>query len=128
MLKKSVSLIVAALLLNAVVCVQSASAESKEEKQARFTEKVKTGINKLGASKDSIVEVKLRDKTGSQSFNRSQDRHRNRHRSWSSFDYSCDFYKLLYRLIDHFQRKASDAAFAARISDCGFAPCAKSIA
>jgi hypothetical protein len=63
MFKKSLSLLAAFLLFSAVVCVKPALADSKEEKQARFAEKVKTGIHKLGAGKDSIVEVKLRDKT-----------------------------------------------------------------
>ena len=63
MLKKSFSLFIAALLFNTLVLVQSASANSKEEKQAQFAEKVKTGISKLGVGKDALVEVKLRDKT-----------------------------------------------------------------
>jgi hypothetical protein len=63
MLKKSLSLMAAFFLLSAIVFVKPALAESKEEKQARFAQKVKTGIHKLGPGKDSIVEVKLRDKT-----------------------------------------------------------------
>ena len=63
MLKKSISVVIAALLVNAMICVNSASADTKQEKQARFAEKVKAGISKLGVGKNSLVEVKLRDKT-----------------------------------------------------------------
>jgi hypothetical protein len=63
MLKKYASLITAALLLNTFVFAQSASADTKPDKQARFAEKVKEGIFKLGVGKQSLVEVKLRDKT-----------------------------------------------------------------
>ncbi len=38
-------------------------AATKEEKQARFTEKVKTGIAKLGTGEAARVRVKLHDKT-----------------------------------------------------------------
>ena len=41
----------------------SVSAETKAEKDAKFADKVKTNITKLGAGKDARVEVKLRDKT-----------------------------------------------------------------
>jgi hypothetical protein len=40
-----------------------AYAASKEEKEARFAEKVKTNILKLGIGESARVEVKLRDKT-----------------------------------------------------------------
>jgi hypothetical protein len=63
MLKKSLSLMIACLLVGTVMCVQPASASSKNEKQARFAEKVKAGLFKLGSGKDALVEVKLRDKT-----------------------------------------------------------------
>lgn len=49
-------------LVCALASVPAASASSKPEKQAKFTEKVKAGIMKLGTGKDSLVAVKLRDK------------------------------------------------------------------
>lgn len=68
MLKRSISLMAAFFLLSAAGFVKPALADTKEEKQARLAEKVKTGIHKLGAGKDSIVEVKLRDKTKLQGY------------------------------------------------------------
>lgn len=41
----------------------SAFAETKAEKEAKFADKVKTNVTKLGTGKDARVEVKLRDKT-----------------------------------------------------------------
>jgi hypothetical protein len=41
----------------------SAFAETKAEKDAKFADKVKTNVTKLGTGKDVLVEVKLRDKT-----------------------------------------------------------------
>ena len=61
MLKKVVSLVVVAFLLN-VSAVSSAFAGSKEEKETRFAEKVKEGISKLGTGAEARIEVKLRDK------------------------------------------------------------------
>jgi len=63
MLKRVLAVTLVTILFCTLVSVQSASADSKEEKQARFAEKVKTGISKLGVGKDALVEVKLRDKT-----------------------------------------------------------------
>jgi hypothetical protein len=63
MLKRFMSLITAALLLMTMICVQSVSAETKLDKQARFAQKVKAGIARLGTGRESLVEVKLRDKT-----------------------------------------------------------------
>ena len=62
MLKKILSLMLVGLLLN-VIGVNSAYAGSKEEKEARFVEKVKAGVRKLGTGREARVEVKLRDKT-----------------------------------------------------------------
>ncbi|MCU1267114.1 MAG: hypothetical protein JWM21_3432 [Acidobacteria bacterium] len=62
MFKKLLSLVLAVLLLN-VIGVKIASAASKEEKQARFAEKVKEGIHRLGVGEAARVEVTLRDKT-----------------------------------------------------------------
>src|SRR5215216_544774 len=63
MLKKSLSVFIAALLINATICVNSVSADIKQEKQAQLIEKVKAGISRLGVGKVALIEVKLRDKT-----------------------------------------------------------------
>ncbi len=47
MLKKVLSLVVVVVVFHAGFCVQTASARSKAEKQARFAEKVKAGVEKL---------------------------------------------------------------------------------
>jgi hypothetical protein len=62
MFKKSFAIILACLLVQ-MLCVQPATAKSKEEKQAQLTQKVKTGILKLGVGRDARVEIKLQDKT-----------------------------------------------------------------
>ncbi len=62
MLKKSLSMLIACLLLQ-MVCAQVVSADSKAEKQAKFAEKVRTGIATLGVGESAVVELKLRDKT-----------------------------------------------------------------
>ena len=61
MLKKLVCLLVVGFLLH-VSGGSCAYARSKEEKETRFTEKVKEGIGKLGTGSEARVEVKLRDK------------------------------------------------------------------
>jgi thermostable 8-oxoguanine DNA glycosylase len=63
MLKKVLSLVVVVVVFHAGFCVQTASARSKAEKQARFAERVKAGIVQLGVGEESYVTVKLRDKT-----------------------------------------------------------------
>src|SRR5205807_9786699 len=60
MSKKLLSLVLVGLLLN-IVGVIPAYASSKEETRARFAEKVKEGISKLGTGPEARVEVKLRD-------------------------------------------------------------------
>ena len=62
MLKKVLSLIVVGLLVY-MAGVVPAYADSKAEKEARFGEKVKDGVRKLGTGEASRVEVRLRDKT-----------------------------------------------------------------
>ena len=59
MFKKTLTLALAGLLMQAV-WVQSASAASKEEKQAQRTEKVRADILKLGVGTDARVAIKLR--------------------------------------------------------------------
>jgi hypothetical protein len=62
MLKKLFCLALVALLIN-FAGMRLAYADSKEEKQARFTEKVKANVLKLGTGEAARVKVKLRDKT-----------------------------------------------------------------
>jgi alanine racemase len=62
MYKKLLTLVLIGLLVN-LAGVQFAQASSKEDKQAKATEKVKKGINRLGVGEKAKVEVTLRDKT-----------------------------------------------------------------
>lgn len=62
MFKKLFSLLLVVLLIN-LAGVRLAYADSKEEKQARFAEKVKASVLKLGTGEAARVKVKLRDKT-----------------------------------------------------------------
>jgi hypothetical protein len=62
MFKKILSLLLIGLLINTAGAV-STYANSKTEKEARFVEKVKQGIGKLGTGESARIEVKLRDKT-----------------------------------------------------------------
>ena len=61
MFKKILSLVLVGFLLN-VPGGSVAYAGSKEEKAARFAEKVREGIGKLGTGAEARIEVKLRDK------------------------------------------------------------------
>jgi hypothetical protein len=60
MFRKLATVLVVVLVMN-VTGVRLAYAESKEEKQARFAEKVKADVLKLGTGESSRVKVKLRD-------------------------------------------------------------------
>jgi len=62
MFKKILSLSLIALLMN-LAAVAPAYASSKEEKEARFAEKVKVNVMKLGTGEAARVKVKLRDST-----------------------------------------------------------------
>lgn len=62
MLRKLLSLSLAALLIN-LAGMTPAYADSKEEKQVRFAEKVKASVLKFGTGEAARVKVKLRDKT-----------------------------------------------------------------
>ena len=62
MFKKLLSLSLVALLIN-LGAMTPAYAASKEEKQARFTEKVKASVLKLGTGEAVRVKIKLQDKT-----------------------------------------------------------------
>jgi hypothetical protein len=62
MFKKLFSLMLMALLVN-ITGARLVYADSKEEKQARFAEKVKTNVLKLGTGEAARVKVTLHDKT-----------------------------------------------------------------
>ena len=61
MFRKILWLVLVGLLLN-VAGVSSVYADSKEEKEARFAERVREGISRLGTGAEARVEVKLRNK------------------------------------------------------------------
>ena len=61
MSKRILALALAALRLS-VVGIKPVYADSKADKEARFAEKVKRNINKLGTGEATRIEVKLRDK------------------------------------------------------------------
>ena len=61
MIKKFVSLILAVLLLNAGI--GTVYAKPNTEKEARYAEKIKQAIAKLGTGEMALVKIKLRDKT-----------------------------------------------------------------
>lgn len=60
MFRKLVTLLLVTLLIN-VGAVRLAYADSKEEKHARFAEKIKANVLKLGSGESARVKVKLRD-------------------------------------------------------------------
>ena len=60
MFRKLVTLLLVVTVLN-LAGARLAYAESKEEKQARFAEKVKANVLKLGTGESTRVRVKLRD-------------------------------------------------------------------
>jgi len=63
MFKKILSFVLIVLLLNVMGVNYAYAAGSKEEKEARFAEKVKAGIAKLGTGTEARVELKLKNKT-----------------------------------------------------------------
>ena len=60
MFKKVVTVLLVSLIIN-LTGVRLAYADSKEEKQARFAEKIKASVLKLGTGESTRVKVKLRD-------------------------------------------------------------------
>lgn len=60
MFRKLVTLLLVTLVIN-VGGVRLAYADSKEEKHARFAEKIKANVLKLGSGESARVKVKLRD-------------------------------------------------------------------
>jgi hypothetical protein len=61
MFRKILSLVITALLMQ-VTYVQPVAANAGADEEARFAEKVKAGIAKLGTGTEARIEVKLRDK------------------------------------------------------------------
>ena len=61
MFRKLTTLLLVALIVN-LAGVRLAYAESREEKQARYAEKIKANVLKLGTGESTRVKVKLRDK------------------------------------------------------------------
>jgi hypothetical protein len=62
MFKKVLSLVLAGSLMGAFG-ISPAYADSKKDNEARFTEKVRAGVSKLGIGEAARVDIKLRDKT-----------------------------------------------------------------
>ena len=60
MFKKVVTVLLVTLVIN-LTGVRLAYADSKEEKQVRFAEKIKANVLKLGTGESTRVKVKLRD-------------------------------------------------------------------
>lgn len=60
MFRKLLTLLLVAMVLN-LAGARLAYADSKEEKQARFAEKIKANVLKLGTGESTRVKVKLRD-------------------------------------------------------------------
>lgn len=67
MFKKYLTFIITILVINLAVGT-AAFAETKEEKEAKFAEKVKVNITKFGTGKDARVQVKLKDGTKLKGF------------------------------------------------------------
>ena len=67
MFRKVVTLMLVALVVN-LGGVRLAYADSKEEKQARFAEKIKANVLKLGTGESTRVKVKLRDQAKLEGF------------------------------------------------------------
>ena len=63
MFRKLVTLFLVALLVN-LASARLAYADSKEDKQARFAEKIKANVLKLGTGESTRVKVKLRENQG----------------------------------------------------------------
>jgi hypothetical protein len=62
MFRKLLSISIALLLIHCI-CAQPIQAANNSEKQAKFTQKIRDGITRLGTGQDARVAVKLRDKT-----------------------------------------------------------------
>src|SRR5713226_4999549 len=63
MFKKLLTIALVTLVAQLTCATTTVMAHGTAEKEARFAEKVKAGITKLGTGKDALVKVKLRDGT-----------------------------------------------------------------
>ena len=63
MFKKPLAMVLSGLLITTVLSGGTAAANSKTERQARFTEKVRVNIAKLGTGNHALIALKLKDKT-----------------------------------------------------------------
>ncbi len=63
MTKRLLTLLLAGLLLNLAAVAPVAHASTKDERRARFAEKVREGVRALGVGESARVELKLRDRT-----------------------------------------------------------------
>jgi hypothetical protein len=67
LLKKTIAVGIAGILISMALGIESIYAGTKEGKDVQ-SEKIRAGIYKLGIGKDARVEVKLRDKTELQGY------------------------------------------------------------
>jgi hypothetical protein len=63
MLKKVISILLVLAVVNLAVIPAVFASDNKAEKEAKFVEKVKTEIAKLGVGTDAKIQVKLKDGT-----------------------------------------------------------------
>jgi hypothetical protein len=63
MFKKFLSFVLIVLMLNVLGVNSAYAAGSKENKEARFAERVKESVGKIGTGTQARIEVKLRNKT-----------------------------------------------------------------
>ena len=59
MFRKTLSIALAFVMLQSLPSAQSVFARSKTERQARFAEKVRLGVHKLGTGEEARIQVKL---------------------------------------------------------------------
>ncbi len=62
-MKKTASIMIACLLTFTMLAREAVAASSSPDREARFAQKVKAGIFKLGVGEAARVEIKLKDKT-----------------------------------------------------------------
>lgn len=63
MLKQTLSLILIGLILNLTFYTTTARANTNDEKEAKFADKVKSELLKLGTGTEAKVQIKLKDGT-----------------------------------------------------------------
>jgi preprotein translocase subunit SecF len=68
MLKKIMTMLLVVLIVNLAVIPSVFANDSKLEKEAKFIEKVRINIQKLGTGPDAQVEVKLKDNTKTKGY------------------------------------------------------------